>query len=537
MGSIIPVACGFRRVKVQRVFGLYTRVSLGFCCAAALVSQPLSALAQPDLVRHAPSSTMSALALDVVENNPEIMAQRHQVRIAKARLQSAIAGFLPTIEANGLVQKRVVDVKNGGPGDANFVAGQASIEARLRVYDGDRTANAVRVAQAELASAEAVLEAIISDILLELLTSAADVQLDRKIREYTEMQSEAIGEQLRSTSRRIEFGESTKTDENLARARLATSEAGVLAANEQLNVNGYRFRTVSGLSATVVPPLPALAPAPESLTKAQNLATDASPRLRAAQFNEEASRNGVKFSSGALLPQLDAVGGYEFLTGGVANLFTGKLPDDRSALFGGIELRVPVFQPRDHVEIRRAVAFRDMRVSQQEMAAKLVAEEVASSWTRWQSAKSTIVLAEAAVAAIQQAVEGIKKESIGGSRTLTDVLNAENELLSARITLERAFRNEFVARASVHASTGKLSADTVLAASANAAMSEVDRPALSALGQPVEKFSIANVAEVDGNPNRPPISALGGNIGSAESEADLNKAAAISRPKISSMGR
>ena len=48
----------------------------------------------------APSSTMGALARQVVISNPDIAAQRHQVRIAAARLESAEAGYLPTIEAN-----------------------------------------------------------------------------------------------------------------------------------------------------------------------------------------------------------------------------------------------------------------------------------------------------------------------------------------------------------------------------------------------------------------------------------------------------
>jgi outer membrane protein len=450
---------------------------------AACLFQAGSTLAQSHVISGMPSSTMAALARDVSENNPDIAAQRHQVRIVKARLESAKAAFLPTIEANGLVQKRHIDVKNGGLGDAKFIAGQASVEARLRVYDGNRNFNAVKVAKAELASAEAVLEATTSDVLLQLLTSAADVHLDRKIRQYSELQSGAIGEQLRATTRRLEFGESTRTDENLAKARLATAQAGILAATEELNINGYKFRAVSGQSATITPALPALAALPNSLIEAQNLAKASSPRLRAAERNAEAGKTGVSFAAGALMPQLDAVGGYEYLTGGVANLFTGTLPDDRSALYGGIELRVPVFQPRDYAEIRRARAVRDQRQSQTDIAARTLAEDVATAWTRWQSAKNTITAAEAAVAAIEQAAEGIKKESIGGNRTLAEVLDAQNELLSARVTLERSIRNEFVARAGVLAVTGGLKAESVLDGGALTKTDIPSRPEVSALGR------------------------------------------------------
>lgn len=512
-----------------------TRGVLALCAATVAIAYacPATAQAPAPAIISSPSGTMIELARRVVDANPTIAVQRQQVRIAKARLQAVEANYLPTIEANGIVQKREIDVKNGGVGDARFVAAQASVEARVRVYDGDRTYNAIKIAQAELAAAEAVLEATISDTLLELLTAAADVHLDRKIRQYSELQSAAIGEQLRATARRLEFGESTRTDENLAKARLATSQAGIVSATEQLNVSGYRFRAVSGQSGTVVPSLPTLAPLPDSLTEAQTLAAAESPRLRAAQHNAEAGKKGVNFAAGALLPQLDAVGGYEYLTGGVANLFTGKLPDDRSALYGGIELRVPVFQPREFAEIRRARAVRDQRLSQTEAAGDTVEQEVATAWTRWQSAKSTIGAAGTAVAAIEKAAEGIKRESVEGNRTLADVLDAQNELLSARIALERAIRNEFVARAGVLAAIGALDADAVLAGGAIPAGDAPGRPEVSPLGVRPQPARLESEKPV------PPAAAPTGAPAPSETLAGSadDPVYPASRPQVSKLGR
>lgn len=525
---------------MQRKFGRCRGLTLAFGLVGTAVMPATSASSQPVVHSNAPSSTMDALARVVVETNPEIAAQRQQVRLARARIQTAEAGYLPTVEARGLVQKRQIDVKDGGPGDARFVAGLGSVEARVRVYDGDRTYNAVQVAKSELAAAQAALDGVTSDVLLELLTSAADVHSDRRIRQFSQLQSDAIAEQLRATARRLEFGESTRTDENLAKARLATAQAGILGATEALNVSGNRFRAVSGQSATVVPPLPALAALPGSLLQAQEIAGDVSPRIRVAQHNADAGKKGVNFSKGALFPQLDAVGGYEYLTGGVANLFTGKIPDDRSALFGGIELNVPIFQPRNFAEIRRARAVRDQRLAQTVFAERTVEEEVATAWTRWQSAKSTIIAAQGAVEAIAAAAEGIKKESIGGNRTLAEVLDAQNELLTARITLERATRNEFVARASVLAATGNLTADTVLAGRAASAIGLPDRPGLSALGVVAERKGES--ANPDATPGRPEISSLAATpkSGSGVQEAKNPEAAATranpDRPAVSTLG-
>jgi outer membrane protein len=500
--------------------------------AAGVAAMPMHPVCGQAPLRNAtPLSAMDELARSVAENNPEIAAQRSQVEIARARMQAAEAGYLPTVEANGIVQKREIDIKKGGQGDARFVAAQAAIQTRIRVYDGDRTYNAVQVAKAELLSAEAALQALTSDVLLELLTAAADVHSNRQIKRYSEEQSEAIAEQLRSTSRRLEFGESTRTDENLAKARLATAQAGILGATAELNVSGARFGAISGQSATTVPPLPQLAALPASLLQAQTLAASESPRLRVARLNAEAGQKGVNFAKGALFPQLDAVGGYEYLTGGVANLFTGRLPNDRSALFGGIELRVPVFQPRDYAEIRRARAVRDQRLSQVDFAGVTVNEEVASSWMRWQSAKATIAAAQEAVEAIEQAAEGIKKESVGGNRTLVEVLDAQNELLTARISLERAIRNEFVARAGVLAVTGRLNVENTLAGRNRSATVKLDRPEISALG--ARTSVVVKEGDAATTAARPAVSSLGTSPATSTQPAATKTDA---RPDVSPLG-
>lgn len=418
---------------------------------AMALAMPVSAKAQDG------AGSMQELVRSVIEENPQIAAQRNAVRVIEARLAAAKGNYLPTLEANGLVQRRQLDVKKGGPGDTTFTAGQASVDVRWRMFDGFRTENGVDVAQAELDSGRAVLDGTISEVLYALLTATANIHRDRKVEQYARQQNDAIGEQLKATTRRLEFGDATRTDENQAQARLALSEAGVLAAQEELLVSSAEFEEVSKRPAGDVPQLPRLPNLPASVEEARQAALTDSPRIRAAKANAEAAREGVNFARGALAPTVDAVAGYEYLTGGVANLFTGELPQDRSALYGGLEVRVPIFQGgKEYAEVRRAKAVKDQRAAQIEQETRRVDQEVVSGWARWKSALATIDAAQKAVAANEKAAEGVRKESIGGNRTLLDVLDAQNELLAARVTYERAVRNEFVARAALLATLGRL---------------------------------------------------------------------------------
>ena len=56
------------------------------------------------------------------------------------------------------------------------------------------------------------------------------------------------------------------------------------------------------------------------------------------------------------------------------------------------------------------------------------------------------------------ALEGVRRESEVGSRTVLDVLDAEQELLNARVNLVRAQRNEALASYQVLSALGRLTA-------------------------------------------------------------------------------
>lgn len=410
---------------------------------------------------HAQTMDMAALAARVVETNPEIEAQRGAVRVLEARVKAARSGYYPSVEANGIYQHRRLNI-HGGPGDDNFNAAEANVEARLRLYDGLRTKNSVQVAREELEAGQAMLDGTISDVLLQLLQSAADIRRDRQIRHYAQLQNDAIAQQLSGTSRRLQFGEATRTDESQARARLATSRAGILSADEELQVSASTFEAVSSQPASDVPELPSLAPLPPTLEEAVGTALQQNQRLISIKNSAEAAEQGIDFARGALAPQVDAIAGYEYLAGGVTNLITGKLPDDRSATYAGVSVRVPIFQRGgEYAEIKRSKALYGQRMAQVAFTQRSVVDDVHSAWARWKAAAATIDAAREAVLANEQAADGVAKEAIGGSRTTLDVLDAQNELLNARVALERAIRNEFVARASVLAVIGQLGMPTI----------------------------------------------------------------------------
>lgn len=399
---------------------------------------------------------MRQLAREVVAANPRVQAQRQVVEQLRAKLSAARSGYLPKIDGSALIQRRRLDII-GSPSDQSFTLGEANAEARLPIADGGRTSAAIETARAELRNGEATLSGVINDTLLDLVRATATVQSARAVQGFVRQQHDAIAGELQATERRLQLHDATLTDVDQARARLASSDAALLDADEQVAATTSRFAAVSGRPAEAAPPVPDLPVGPPTLDEARVRAMEDSPALLAAQNAVAAGEGTVQAARANLAPSVELVAGYDYLTGGVANLFTGRLPSDRSAAYVGASARVPIFQRgAEFAEIRRAKAVRGQRQFEELETGREVVRDVELAWTRTRAARAIANAAHTAVAANESAVAGVTREAGLGARTTVDVLDAQNDLLSARITEQRATASEVDARATLLSALGAL---------------------------------------------------------------------------------
>jgi outer membrane protein len=400
---------------------------------------------------------LKSILMDVAKSDPSIAARAAGVDQADARVDEARAGYFPRIVANGAIERRKLMIGGDATADQTFTAKSLGADAKLGLFRGFQTKNSVLLRKEERSGSQYALRGTEAAILFDVVGAYAAVLRDRRIVESNAQQVELIRAQLKATQTRLARGEATKTDVSQAEARLAVSLAGRIGAQEALEVSESDFRRVVGQAPESLAPLPNIANVPASLDEAQLLALAENPSLAAAKSNVKAAEHGVGFSKGFLLPSIDAIAGVDFLAGGVANLFTGALPEDRKAVYGGVQAEVPIFQGgSEYAGIRRAKAFLAQRKSELVAEERRIADLVAQSWAQWSGARSTIEAAQSAVAANERAAEGVRRESISGNRTILDVLDANRELLEARVALDRAVHNEYLARAGLSGAVGRL---------------------------------------------------------------------------------
>jgi TolC family type I secretion outer membrane protein len=259
--------------------------------------------------------------------------------------------------------------------------------------------------------------------------------------------------ELNATEDRFRVGELTLTDVAQARARLAGAVAARIRAQGDLEASRAEYARAIGTmpgSLSLPPPIAGL---PADLQDTLKALQDGNPDLIAARFEAEAARDDISLAKGELLPTLS-------LDGRVAhnreNSAVGVENDSASIT---AQLRIPLYQaggPSSRVrQAKQTANERRIEVDEAERAAIAFAT---SAWQALEVALAAEDQFEAQVEANKVALEGTREQARVGSRILLDVLNAEQELLDAQVDLVLAKRTSFVARLTLLAAVGRLTA-------------------------------------------------------------------------------
>jgi outer membrane protein len=262
-----------------------------------------------------------------------------------------------------------------------------------------------------------------------------------------------IQRQLEATNDRFRVGELTRTDVAQAESRLAQAEAELVRAKGELESAKARYRDVIGSEpdALVVPVVPAGLPETENDSRAR--AVDNNPDVIRADFNERAARDDIELAAGQLWPELS---------------LTGSVGTDKDVSSANVErtttellanLRVPLYQAGDvSSQVRQAKQIASQQLSLLADARREAERVATAAWASLDAARASIASFESEVRAQEVAFEGVQQEANVGSRTVLDVLDAEQELLNARVNLVGARRDEIVSAYSLLSSIGRLTA-------------------------------------------------------------------------------
>jgi outer membrane protein len=121
-------------------------------------------------------------------------------------------------------------------------------------------------------------------------------------------------------------------------------------------------------------------------------------------------------------------------------------------------LSVPVYQGgSEYATVRQAKETLSQRRIDLDTARDQAQQTLVQSWGQLEAAKAQIQATQSQVTSAEIALNGVREEARVGQRTTLDVLNAQQELVNARVSLVTAQRDRVVASYALLAAAGGLS--------------------------------------------------------------------------------
>lgn len=401
---------------------------------ATLLAALASGTASADTLREALVSTYRA--------NPTLMAQRENLKATDAGVAIARSAGRPTVSGTLGVTR---DLTRSGRFDVGTGRGpflNAGVDVAYPLYQGGTVKNDIKAAKTRVEAGRATLRAVEGDVFTEAVAAYMDVIRDRATVELNRNNVKVLETNLQATQDRFEIGDVTRTDVAQSEARLSLARSRVALAEGRLTATEENYRRVIGQHPGQLQPPPPLPPLPASADEAVRIALADNPDLIAVTRQAEAAGYDVKAAKGTRLPTLSAVaaGDYFDATGDDFGLQSG------TATSIGVQGRVPFYQGGlPSARIRQAQAIEGQTLEQRIGTERAVVAATRSAFADYEAALTSIRSNEIAVEANELALEGVRAENSVGTRTILNVLDAEQELLNSQVLLVTARRDAYVA--------------------------------------------------------------------------------------------
>ena len=396
------------------------------------------------------------------QSDPQLAASEAQKNAQGEGVVQARAALLPQINAS------VSLTKSQGRSSGNQVfAGQptpinstyssstdrsSGVQINQSVFDyanySRLGASKARAHQAEFkfSAADDSLIVRVADAYFRVLTSIETLASARA-------QERAVGRQLDQAEKRLEVGLAPITDVHEARARHDIAQADAIAAANALD---DAYEALAEITGQPIAHLRGLAPNfqpentdPRTLDEWVKIAEDNNPTLKADQEALLAAEKDVNTARAGHYPTLSATANYnDDANWGDSRLRTAPSPlnfgDARTGSSFGLTLSVPIFSGfATQSRVRQALDLRDVAADQLEQQKRAILHSTRTAYRSLVAGKAEVEARRQAVISAQAAYEAGEAGLEVGTRTIVDVLIAEQQLFQARTDYANA-RNQFM---------------------------------------------------------------------------------------------
>jgi len=299
----------------------------------------------------------------------------------------------------------------------------------------------------------------VSQAYFDVLDAQVDV-------EVAEAQKQAIFRQLQQAKRNFEVGVSTIVDTKEAEARYDLTTSQEIAARNALEI---KKRTLQGIIDRFPENLVSAKEIASDLTRLQyssmdewvRVAEDKNFALKIQQAAYDIAHQEVKKAWAQHYPTLDLVAQYSDQTG-VGGAITGRGIDLTSKSIG-LQLNIPLFQGFSiQSRVREMLALEQRALHDLESARRNITLQIRQQYLNVTNGIAQVKALKQALISSQSQLDSTILGQEVGVRTEVDVLNAQQQMYSAKRDLAKAYHSYLMSRLRLSAEAGELDEDTLI---------------------------------------------------------------------------
>ncbi|NYT39996.1 TolC family outer membrane protein [Sphingomonas sp. R-74633] len=409
-----------------------------------------------------PTTTLRDAMVLAYNTNPGLESERANQRANDENVPIAKAAGRPGLAGTASVS---TSPYNSDATDLNPTrTGSVGMNLSVPIYTGGAVRNSVRGAETRVDAGRASLRGAEAQLFTDTVTAYVDVLRFEAIVRLNQQNVHVLEVNLQATRDRFEVGDLTRTDVAQSEARLALAQSQLRTAEAALIGSRENYIRVIGSPPGVLAQPPALPGIPVDVQDAEQAALANNPNLEAAQKQRDATRFDVNAAKASRLPTVSVGVGTDYYNylGSLSNRARtlGGLSADGVSTTLGAQVSLPLFQGgRPAAQIRQAQAREASAMETVTLTERGVIAQVRSAYANYSSAQRVIESTRVAVEANRLSLEGVRAENSVGTRTILDILNAEQELLNSQVNYVTAERDAYVAGFQLLAAMGRAEAD------------------------------------------------------------------------------
>lgn len=409
------------------------------------------------------------------QQDATLRAARATAAAGRERLPQARAQQLPSIAAS--IGRNMNDLSSTTPNavgvkqtiDTRYPSSNETLTLRQPLFRPVLSAQ-VKQAQAQVEDTEAALRLEEQTFAARLAVAYFEAALTKEQLELVTTQKAAYQQQLDASRKSFAAGAGTRTDIDEAQARLDITLAQEIEARQNRRYTLQQLEVLVNQNVDEVASINAARlelnpPAPNDINHWTLRAELRSPQLQSLTAQLEVARQEVEKANAGHYPTLDAVAQWSRSSSENVTNFRNKYTNTTL----GLQLGIPIFSGGlVQSQVRQALALQERAEQILEAARRDLGLRVFKEYRGVAEGVPKIKALEQSLRSSEQLVLSSKKSFQAGSRTVLDILNAEQQRSVVQRDLAQARYVYLISSIRLLALTGD--ADASMIASINAAL-------------------------------------------------------------------